>query len=69
MLSTFMCNLLQRLDASTSILYDVRVREVNGADSQSVLVHKNFFRSSGLIAHENSTFRKLALAVSVPFMA
>ena len=26
-------------------------------------------QSSGLVAHENSTFRNLALAVSVPFMA
>ena len=26
-------------------------------------------RSSGLVAHENSTFRNLALAVSGPFMA
>ena len=25
--------------------------------------------SSGLVAHENSTFRNLALAVSGPFMA
>ena len=25
--------------------------------------------SSGLVAHENSTFRNLALVVSVPFMA
>ena len=26
-------------------------------------------QSSGLVAHENSTFRNLALAVSGPFMA
>ena len=26
-------------------------------------------QSFGLVAHENRTFRKLALAVSVPFMA
>ena len=26
-------------------------------------------QSSGLVAHENSTFRNLALAVSVPIMA
>ena len=26
-------------------------------------------QSSGLVAHENSTFRKLALVVSGPFMA
>ena len=26
-------------------------------------------QSSGLVAHENSTFRNLALAVSRPFMA
>ena len=26
-------------------------------------------QSSGLVAHENSTFRNLALVVSVPFMA
>ena len=26
-------------------------------------------QSSGLVAHENSKFRSLALAVSVPFMA
>ena len=45
----------------------------------AVIDHENQFvvifgvstqlQSSGLVAHENSTFRNLALAVSGPFMA
>ena len=34
---------------------------INGVSTQK--------QSSGLVAHENSAFRKLALAVSGPFMA
>ena len=36
-------------------------KEPNGVSTQ--------LQSSGLVAHENSTFRNLALAISGPFMA
>ena len=49
--------MLNCLEIST----DIYVTSISGVSSQ--------LQSSGLVAHENSTFRNLALAVSGPFMA
>ena len=41
----------------------------NGHGPKLTLGVSTQLQSSGLVAHENSTFRNLALAVSGPFMA
>ena len=48
----------------TSIVATIVLLEINGGSGVSTQI-----QSSGLVAHEKSTFRNLALAVSGPFMA
>ena len=50
-----------RVCQGPSLLGAERESPPNGVSTQ--------LQSSGLVAHENSTFRNLALAVSGPFMA
>ena len=48
------------------------INDYHGSSSQGNITTSGVstqLQSSGLVAHENSTFRNLALAVSGPFMA
>ena len=56
-----MCDYAARINYGEMLYSDVTKFRTYGVSTQ--------LQSSGLVAHENSTFRNLALAVSVPFMA
>ena len=48
-------------DTVNSLFVEIQSNSTQGVSTQ--------LQSSGLVAHENSSFRNLALAVSGPFMA